>query len=245
MVSRVESFYSTIVTRRVSKVRTVFAYRMHPLRPSLTFRVTIFVLHHVSPWLILRSRVKLARDGNRLSFQSFLVFLHGAFVMRGSSFLIVAICTIACGFSLNSSLYAAEKPASLPGIILITRGDKITDIGEIPKENREQLEAFANVQGLKAGYYYNQFGIFWLEIWSWDGQYCFYTDDDGSQVLLEASKAQVATALNKKPEDLGKPWSYTFPPGLMLLIAGGAIWIFGKFYNRGGGESEVTEAAFS
>ena len=88
------------------------------------------------------------------------------------------------------------------------------EIGEVPEEHHEairtELGGPANV-----GFVHHAFGLFWLDIWTWDGRFCLYHGDKYWEIDAE----QAAVFLGKPIDKLGKPIFYTLPPGLLVLIA--------------------------
>ena len=72
------------------------------------------------------------------------------------------------------------------------------------------------------GFIHQAFGLFWLDIWTWEGRFCLYRDDQYWEIDAE----QAAVLLGKPVDKLfGKPIFYTLPPGLLVLIAIAAIFI--------------------
>ena len=99
--------------------------------------------------------------------------------------------------------------AEAKGFMLITYGDDITHVADLPADAGAE-------PGLAVGYKYSSFGVFWLDIWRWGGEFVVYKGDnyqsfkDAGVTVKEMSEV-VGTELNK-------PWSYRLPPGLIILI---------------------------
>jgi hypothetical protein len=66
----------------------------------------------------------------------------------------------------------------------------------------------------KVGFHYRYFGVFWLDLWTWDGNWCLYQGDR----YWTLEKGQAALLLGKPESDLSKPFLYTFPLGLLILV---------------------------
>ncbi|MCA9709670.1 MAG: hypothetical protein KDK70_27780, partial [Myxococcales bacterium] len=99
------------------------------------------------------------------------------------------------------------------GIMLITSGDSITHVAELEAEAAKIVEEEVG-SGVAVGYKYEQFGVFFLELWTWDGQYVLYRGDDYWD-LPESEVAKLAGV--SSVDELSKPLLYTFPLGLIIL----------------------------
>lgn len=106
------------------------------------------------------------------------------------------------------------------GLVVITHGEDITEIGEVVDEHKEAIKAELGGDA-KIGFIHEAFGVFWLNIWTWDGQNCIYLNDQ----YWEVEPEQAATLLGQPDSTLRNPVFYTFPPGLLVLIAIVAIFI--------------------
>jgi len=100
--------------------------------------------------------------------------------------------------------------ASAKGAVLITHGDTIADLGPIAAmpdgEDGDEL------RGHKVGYKYSYFGLFWLDAWTWDGEFCVFEGNNFMPVSQE-----MATALLGK--SASAPVFYRLPPLLLLILA--------------------------
>lgn len=103
---------------------------------------------------------------------------------------------------------------------LITHGDHITHLGDI-KNGPPGLPSS------QVGYKYGHFGVFWINFWTWGGEYCVYRD----KTYWSLTQAEAAQLLGVTASDIAPPFWYRFPFGLMLV--GGivavviAAWVFG------------------
>jgi hypothetical protein len=109
--------------------------------------------------------------------------------------------------------FAWNAPAaSAKGIIIINTGEGITLVGDakFPAGVNPPAEAKTCTQ---VGYVYSRFGIFWVDLWRWDGAYCLYDGkDDGFRIPPE-----IAAELLGVPEsELPKPFWYRFPGGIVV-----------------------------
>ncbi len=123
------------------------------------------------------------------------------------------------------------------GIMLITSGDNIKKVAELEPEFAKTVEAEIG-SGVAVGYKYEQFGLFFIEVWSWDGQYVLFRGDD----YWDLPEAEVATAAGvSSVSELSKPLLYTFPPGLVLIVVL-VIGVLGfKLLTRGRGDEQGAE----
>lgn len=122
--------------------------------------------------------------------------------------------------------FCATPRAAHAGIILITRGDSFIDLGEI---NRSALpdelkESIGKLPGdVRVGYKYSYVGIFWVNFWTYGGEYCVYKDMTYDSLKPE----EAATLLHCKQSELSVPLRYRFPTGWWLLLGGGVFFLVG------------------
>jgi hypothetical protein len=107
--------------------------------------------------------------------------------------------------------------------VLITHGDTIAHQGEVPAQFRTP-----DLPSTAIGFKYSYFGVFWLDLWTWGGTYCLYKD----KTYWELEPKAAALLLGKSESELQRPFLYTFPLGLLILVPlvvlGGAIQLFHK-----------------
>ncbi len=114
-----------------------------------------------------------------------------------------------------------SQPAQAKGIVLITSGESVAHYADLTGDMKQQAEEATGAE-VQVGYKYDQFGVFWLELWTWGGSYVLYHDD----TVWELTPEQTAEALGVKVEELGTPFLYKFPLGLMIvagLVIGGVV----------------------
>ena len=63
----------------------------------------------------------------------------------------------------------APRTATAGKLMLITRGDQIRELTPTPGAPGGEL-----TDGLKVGHLCSYAGLFWIDFWTWDGQYCVY-----------------------------------------------------------------------
>lgn len=105
--------------------------------------------------------------------------------------------------------------ASAKGIILITHGDTINRVAEVKDPHLLQLlRKTGEWKNPAVGYKYSYFGIFWLDLWTWGGEYCIYEDKKYDPLTPELA----ALAAGVSESELKKPFLYRFPLGLTILV---------------------------
>src|SRR2546430_1958036 len=72
-------------------------------------------------------------------------------------------------------------PAMAPAAVLITRGETIKHVADIPSPAKENLSADLQIIAKRnvqpaVGFAYKYWGIFWIDFWTWDGRFCIYED---------------------------------------------------------------------
>lgn len=120
------------------------------------------------------------------------------------------------------------------GVLLITSGDSITDVGELNPEVKEEIEQELG-PGVKVGYYYEQFGLFFVEFWSWDGKFVLYKDDNYWELPEEAMTTAAGVS---SLDELKVPWTYTIPPGIIVTVVLVIAFVGWKLVAGGSDEDE-------
>lgn len=111
----------------------------------------------------------------------------------------------------TAALSAQEAQAK--GLMIITYGEAVMHYADLDIEVRQALKDETG-QDLQVGYLYSNFGVFWLDLWTWGGEYCLYEGDN----VLRLTPEQLAEVMKTTPDQLGKPLLYTFPLGLLVLF---------------------------
>lgn len=91
---------------------------------------------------------------------------------------------------------------------LVTSGNSIADISELPPEVQNKMEE----PGWRFGYYYNYFGLFWLDAWTWGGEFCLYKGNKYQKISREDAKNIIPANL------VSEPFFYSYPSLLLLLL---------------------------
>jgi hypothetical protein len=108
-------------------------------------------------------------------------------------------------------LFDPSRAQAIP--VLITSGDSFIYVGEVTDELKAVVRKETKVDAA-VGYKYSHFGIFWLALWTWGGEYCLYKDNQ----YWKLTPAQAAVFLKKPESELSVPFWYRFPPGLLIVI---------------------------
>lgn len=121
--------------------------------------------------------------------------------------------------------YAPMRAEAAKVPFLITTGDSITNIGQVPADAKPAIERLTQ-PGVEVGFVYSYFGLFWLDAWTWDGQYCLYQ----GKTIWKLTPLQAAKILGVAQDKLSTPLLYRFPSLLVLLVIGIiAMIVIGKF----------------
>jgi hypothetical protein len=113
-------------------------------------------------------------------------------------------------------------------IILITHGDTINHVGNIAGPAPQDMQKNA-IGDVKVGFKYSYFGVFWLDLWTWGGEFCLYTKDDRYQPI---SRSQAAMLMGVSEDQLSKPFLYKFPLGLIILVGVVLICIAVRIFKK-------------
>lgn len=110
------------------------------------------------------------------------------------------------------ALTATEAHAG-KGIVLITHGESVLHYDELTGDAKT-FAAETTGREVQVGYLYSHFGVFWIDLWTWGGEYCLYHGDDVWQLTPE----EAAGLLGVQVDDLGKPLLYRVPLGILILL---------------------------
>jgi hypothetical protein len=116
----------------------------------------------------------------------------------------------------------ATARAGVP--VLITHGETIAHLEDLPDEIKQEIRKELKCEPA-VGYAYSYFGIFWCDLWTWNGRYVLFHDKQ----YWELKPENLRLMLGKSEEELGKPFLYRFPLGLLILAGLLAAWLPCKF----------------
>lgn len=117
-------------------------------------------------------------------------------------------------------LYPSRADARRGGIIVITHGEVVKHVGDVVDDLKAEVrEATGSAAVPSVGFVYSAFGVFWLDFWTWDGKYCLYSGD----TYWDLDPEQSAELLGISQSELSKPFVYTCPPGLLVVLGIGAL----------------------
>lgn len=133
--------------------------------------------------------------------------------MKLTRFRLLFLLITAATFGMGTQEAQAKK-----GLLLITHGDTITEIGDVKEPPVHQGITYS-----KIGFHYDYFGVFWLDLWNWGGEYVIYDglkeDAHGSVI----SKEEAAAFMGVEESKFGSPLNYKFPYGLDIILALGLL----------------------
>jgi hypothetical protein len=121
---------------------------------------------------------------------------------------VVVLTVLASGMLL---LGPFVHPAAAGVPLVIDWGTSIYKVGEVAPPYQDAL-ARQTKKHLAIGYKYSYVGVFWIDLWTWGGEYCLFEGKTFYRVPeAEIEKMRAAgTALQR-------PWLYRFPPGILLI----------------------------
>lgn len=117
-------------------------------------------------------------------------------------------------------MFLMPSKAEAKGLLLITYGDSIKHMADVPAEAKEAITKDLGPD-VAIGYKYSYAGMFWLDIWTWGGEYCLFKD----KTFWSLKPEQAAQLMGVKESELKKPLLYSYPPLLMLVLLVGLLFV--------------------
>ena len=111
----------------------------------------------------------------------------------------------------------AEARRGGGGIVVINTGDDIVHIRDLDPE------VGAAIGYTKLGYRYQRFGLFWLDLWRWDGEFVVYE----GLTYVPLSDEELASL-----GGASTPWRYRLPDGFLILAAIAYYFVIGRRKRR-------------
>jgi hypothetical protein len=106
-------------------------------------------------------------------------------------------------------------PASANAKVLVGWGRGCVSIGRIA------LPADGSGKRAGLGYQFSYFGVFGLDLWTWDGAYCVYDETD-FKTISEIEAVRIAKEYGFV---LAPPFSYRVPSGLLVISVIGVLGV--------------------
>jgi hypothetical protein len=122
----------------------------------------------------------------------------------------------------------AEARRGGGAFVLINTGDTIIHIKDLPKEATLDTSLVSDPGAgaphvfNKLGYRHERFGLFWFDLWRWDGEFVVY-DGDTYISISDEMAAELGESV---------PWRYHLPDGLLILIAVAYFVLIGRRRRR-------------
>lgn len=147
--------------------------------------------------------------------------------MTGKSIKYFTLLLAVSIFSLQNNADARRR--GIP--FLFTTGETYSDYHLVTQEDLNFLypdtsdEADASAAaaaGVQVSFQYDRFGLFFINLWTWNGKVVLLEEAKETYYDIEVSQAE---AIKK----YGKPFLYKFPPLLIALVVGGGLWLFSVF----------------
>lgn len=117
-------------------------------------------------------------------------------------------------------------------ILLITSGDTFTHFGkvQIPSNGSGISPKTAMVMrmpGVEVGYKWSYGGLFWIDFWTWGGEYCLYRGNEYESITPE--EAALLLGQSSAP---GRPFLYKFPLGLLIIAGIVVLGVIGSLLGK-------------
>lgn len=134
-------------------------------------------------------------------------------------------------------LFNASDAQAKKGIAIINTGEDITHLADVDAKSLEEVKASTGAQKPAIGYLYSEFGIFWLNLWTWDGKYVLFENDQ----VWDVTPEQAAKFSGVTVDELSKPFFYSVPPGLAILVILGLLFVAFMFFVKGDDDEDEPE----
>jgi hypothetical protein len=115
---------------------------------------------------------------------------------------------------------AQARRGGIPIPIIFGSGEEIDRVGDLPDDVKEQIPSEMG-PGVSIGFHYHRFHIYWLNLWTWDGQHVLYQGDRYWK-LGPADWEKLLGSPGSRA--LGKPFFYRFPMGIDILGGLAVLW---------------------
>jgi hypothetical protein len=122
----------------------------------------------------------------------------------------------------------AEARRGGGAFVVINTGDTIIHIKDLPQEATLDTSLLGDPAAgtpqvfNKLGYRHERFGVFWFDLWRWDGEFVLY-DGDTYISISDEMAAELGESV---------PWRYHLPDGLLILIAVAYFALIGRRRRR-------------
>jgi hypothetical protein len=121
-------------------------------------------------------------------------------------------------------LFGTGEAHARRGFKLITTGSTVDEIGTVKLEMAQAIKAETKYDLTRIGFQYSYFGLFWLDLWNWGGEYVIY-DGNKDGVGEVITKEQAAKFMGVDESKVGKPFNYRFPYLLDIVVVGALLKI--------------------
>lgn len=108
-------------------------------------------------------------------------------------------------------LLAPSTAHARRGLAIISTGDKMFDIADATAESPARQQWSDAV----VAYHCQHFGLFWVPLWTWDGQFVVYSDS--IETYQDGTVEELAEITGVPADKFEKPFLYSFPLGLLII----------------------------
>jgi hypothetical protein len=127
-----------------------------------------------------------------------------------------------------AGIWLTPSKAEAKGFVLITHGETAKHLADVPADAKEGIRKATGQDGTKIGYCHSYFGVFWIDLWTWKGYHCLYKD----HTVWKLEPAEAAELLKVEEKKLGKPFTYSFPPGLIIVVLLTLVFVASKVFGK-------------
>src|SRR5947207_2138217 len=137
----------------------------------------------INPSLTLRALIpRGARKGSGI--------IHLCHSPRGDA-MATRFCHYAIAILIACAILSLSQGSARGGVV-VTWGDTIRHVGDVAAEQRP------NVGAGKVGHKSSYFGVFWIDLWTWGGEFCVYEGDRYQPI----SRAEAARLIGKPESEV-------------------------------------------
>ena len=121
-------------------------------------------------------------------------------------------CRVFYALAVSFFLGLVPLTAEAKGLLIITTGNEIFDVADLPEELKGP-----EVAGWRLGWMCSRFGLLWADVWTWDCKLVAYQDDSYSELPPEL-QAQLEEAHPKSEAKRGL-WNRFGIFGMLGVVA--------------------------
>jgi len=106
-----------------------------------------------------------------------------------------------------------------------TSGTAIEHLGVTPVPRRDLVRQITDEGAIEIGFVYDHSGLSTIDFWRWNGRFCLYVDNH----YWELTQAEAGTIMGT---EVRRPFGYTWPTGLLLLLGVALVAVVASLIRR-------------